>query len=607
MADATVKRVRIDISGSSQSLQSAVQKAKESLKGFDKQQQKTASFAGKLAKIMEYRLIRGGISKIMQGLEEGKKAIEAYDKALNGLSASKASILMREMAENTTLLQNTLASLFMTVYASVQPAINALVEALRGAMNMINQVISALIGRTTYTKAVKGWNSVTDAAKAYKKQIFGFDELNILKAPDGADTPDYSGAFEETDINPILQKIGEAMDKVKTNLEGVANIIDWDDIWQKVGAIGGAIALWRVGESLLNFVKTITTNPVYKIAIGATLFIVGFEGLKDAIQDALTNGLTSDNVAAMLLSSGAIVLGGLMVGQALGDAVLGGSIGAIVAGGLLLWNGIYSALEEGLSPASGFMIVAGTAILGTVFGALSPVLSAGLGGFYGLIAGGLVALGILVYQHRDEIASKLKEGWTLMKTNALSIWEEFKTGWQDIVSSIGNYLKEKKEAFKKSWEEFWNSPFDWVKEKFEQILGWIDKIKSFDFSGVSQKAQDTLSKAAEATRAMGYDPEAFASGGFPTTGDLFIANEAGPELVGSFGNRTSVYNQDQFAGAMAAANQAVVQAVYAIGGQITNAVDSKPVPSFRIGDRELSLSAQRGNTLRGNSLIRGGK
>ncbi|MCQ2464385.1 MAG: hypothetical protein MJ095_02235 [Oscillospiraceae bacterium] len=37
----------------------------------------------------------------------------------------------------------------------------------------------------------------------------------------------------------------------------------------------------------------------------------------------------------------------------------------------------------------------------------------------------------------------------------------------------------------------------------------------------------------------------FASGGFPDTGEMFIAREAGPELVGKIGNKTAVANNDQ--------------------------------------------------------------
>lgn len=46
---------------------------------------------------------------------------------------------------------------------------------------------------------------------------------------------------------------------------------------------------------------------------------------------------------------------------------------------------------------------------------------------------------------------------------------------------------------------------------------------------------------------------AYASGGFPTMGDLFLANESGAEMVGSIGGRTAVANNDQITQAIATA------------------------------------------------------
>ena len=68
----------------------------------------------------------------------------------------------------------------------------------------------------------------------------------------------------------------------------------------------------------------------------------------------------------------------------------------------------------------------------------------------------------------------------------------------------------------------------------------------------------------------------FASGGFPTTGQLFIAREAGPELVGRMGNRTAVANNDQIVAGIAAgvsnANGPVVAAVFSATRQIITAM-----------------------------------
>ena len=45
----------------------------------------------------------------------------------------------------------------------------------------------------------------------------------------------------------------------------------------------------------------------------------------------------------------------------------------------------------------------------------------------------------------------------------------------------------------------------------------------------------------------------FASGGFPDRGQLFIASESGPEMVGRIGRRTAVANKDQITNGIATA------------------------------------------------------
>lgn len=68
----------------------------------------------------------------------------------------------------------------------------------------------------------------------------------------------------------------------------------------------------------------------------------------------------------------------------------------------------------------------------------------------------------------------------------------------------------------------------------------------------------------------------YATGGMPSTGEMFIAREAGPELVGTIGNRTAVVNNDQIVESVSAgvemANDGVINAIMAGTAQVVGAI-----------------------------------
>lgn len=68
----------------------------------------------------------------------------------------------------------------------------------------------------------------------------------------------------------------------------------------------------------------------------------------------------------------------------------------------------------------------------------------------------------------------------------------------------------------------------------------------------------------------------YAGGGYPLGGEVFIAREAGPELVGRMGNHTAVMNNNQIVASVsdgvAVANEAVVGALFAAAAQIVGAI-----------------------------------
>ncbi len=98
----------------------------------------------------------------------------------------------------------------------------------------------------------------------------------------------------------------------------------------------------------------------------------------------------------------------------------------------------------------------------------------------------------------------------------------------------------------------------------------------------------------------------FANGGFPTTGQMFVAREAGPELVGNIGGRPAVANNDQIvegiASGVSSANENLIAVLYAVGQQIVDAVNSKDT-SVYLDTRRLTTAVEKRQSERGVQLV----
>lgn len=101
----------------------------------------------------------------------------------------------------------------------------------------------------------------------------------------------------------------------------------------------------------------------------------------------------------------------------------------------------------------------------------------------------------------------------------------------------------------------------------------------------------------------------YALGGFPDHGEMFIAREAGPELVGRIGNRTAVANNDQIVEGITygvtTANQPVINAIYAMAQQVVRAVESNGGDVYLDGSKvgaKVTQAQNRQNRMYGKTL-----
>ena len=128
-------------------------------------------------------------------------------------------------------------------------------------------------------------------------------------------------------------------------------------------------------------------------------------------------------------------------------------------------------------------------------------------------------------------------------------------------------------------------------------------------SSISKALKNTSLPTLKGTVTMGTDGsasikfKAYAMGGFPAEGEMFIAREAGPEMVGTIGNKTAVANNDQIVESVSSGvYQAVVQAMGQSGGA--------QVVEAKINDKvlfEVVVDRNRQETIRtGHSPLLGG-
>ena len=388
------------------------------------------------------------------------------------------------------------------------------------------------------------------------------------------------------------------------------------EILELITTIGAALLAWKFSVGFLNGIEALKdlsgkelSMPLTIVAGGiltATGFKIEFSGIKDAIEKGL-NSLNFGEiiVGGLLGTAGAGLLGKGIVsfittafkGKAVANAIanggklistglIGAAIGAIVAGIPMFVTGVYDAITNGLNILNGLLIPAGTAFVGAGIGAMIGAVGGPLGALIGLVVGAVVDLGIAIAQHWDEIKEATVNAWNSVKEKTIEVWNGIKdwlsTAWNSIKTTASSVWSSVSTTVSNTWttiktnaSKFMSNLLDTFKTKFEKlkqtITDAISRIKSafnFDWHLPSLELPHISVTYSDAPWALArffgiysiphLSVDWYANGGFPDAGQLFIANEAGPEMVGSIGGKTAVANNDQIVEAIA---QGVFRAV----------------------------------------------
>lgn len=212
------------------------------------------------------------------------------------------------------------------------------------------------------------------------------------------------------------------------------------------------------------------------------------------------------------------------------------------------------------------------------------------------------------------VSKLFKDMWDGVLTKASSIW----TGIKKVFSNMGTFFKT---TFSNAWKGVVNvfstagSIFTDIKDgivtafkgivnnlikginsvvavPFNAINTALTKVKDFSIAGKKPFSEITLISVPSIPLLQ------MAEGGFPDVGQMFIAREAGPELVGNIGGKTAVANNDQIVESVSAG---VYQAVVAaLAGKDESDGDTKIVINLdgeKIYENQQKIARNRGYNL----------
>ena len=439
---------------------------------------------------------------------------------------------LRILKEQLIELKTVLGSFFIGTLRNVLPYVNGIVMALKEVLKTIASLMGIDINLPDSMSfdiefgeeaedAAAGLDKATKSAEKLKKATTGIDELNIISQDSdtsggGASGVGGIGAGVDDRLLKALDSYKSQLDKVDNKAQQIRDkIMTWLGFTKQVDDETGEVT-WKLNDGYTNLEKIQTALGI----IGSALLVGKIE-----------QGISKLQTVLPVLETIAQQLGGFAL-------IIGGILFTAQGISKLLDDDVTNDLDGVLELLGGIaLIVSGIAVL--------------LGAWPVAIVAGIVAVAALVIRYWDVIKKFFTETLPKFFTETLPYYVGFAIGWivakgielkNKIINAVGTFLSNTiKDLADKSISEILHSLWRKFINFIKNIGRNLKKMFRFFTKGLSEGATSALG--------ADYQPEGisgFASGGYPTRGDYFLANENGkPEYVGSIGNRTAVANQNQ--------------------------------------------------------------
>lgn len=232
------------------------------ISGFKRSGKSTGDFRTRLQSLLKsvfiFSVIRSGFQSMVSGVQDSTKKFTQYSALFNENVSSLVNAL------NT--LKNAITGAFTPILNVAIPALTQLINYVTRAVNMVSQLIAALTGKSTWSRAVSqtedyaaSLDGVASSAKKAQGALAKFDDLDVLNqdTSGGAGGAGGSGSdlWEEVPVSDAmknmadwLKKMWEAADfydlgaLLGEKLKEALDNIPWDGIKESARKIGKSIA-----------------------------------------------------------------------------------------------------------------------------------------------------------------------------------------------------------------------------------------------------------------------------------------------------------------------------------------------------------------------------
>lgn len=221
----------------------------------------------------------------------------------------------------------------------------------------------------------------------------------------------------------------------------------------------------------------------------------------------------------------------------------------------------------------------------------------------------------------EDVSGFFKSLWEDIK----GVWNKVSTWFEDtIITPVKTVFEEACEAIGGFFSSLWlgirqgvakamngviggiESAINWIIRGINKLVGGFNKVVQWaadvlgkDWGGVNLVSEVTFNRLTVPT---------YATGGFPETGQMFIAREAGAEMVGNIGRKTAVVNNEQIVASVSAgvaeANSEQTALLKEQNALLKALLEKES--SVRIDGKDLTKSVEKYQRERGRVLITGG-